>query len=55
MKRIVSYSCVKVGNPRSEQDFFSRRELSFFLGCDMVSEARREHTVCKADDMEILL
>lgn len=47
----------KVGNPRGETFFFffPQREFSFFLGCVVVSEAQREHTVCKAGDMEILL
>lgn len=45
----------KVGNPRGETFFFFQREFSFFLGHVVVSEARREHTVCKAGDMEILL
>lgn len=42
----------KVGNPRSKRGFFFfQREVSLFLGCVMVSEARREHTVCKVGDV----
>lgn len=45
----------KVGNPRSEQGFFfPERVVSLSWMC-RVSEAQREHTVCKAGDVEIPL